>query len=315
MFSRVTIATTILLALYASAALAEKPVYGVIIDAPATPYWTAVELGLKDGAQGEQVEYYFQPVGTSEAAESPLTVCNNMLDRKPNVILVAAMDVSGLSPCVAKAENLNIPVIGLGDTSQSVQFENTGIASIVQTNHEETAAMSAGFIAETLGNDASGSVVVINDENQSTLELGVFTDQLHNAAPDLQVFTTTTPELATIATDPNATANPTANTTIRAIVLSDNTATLDAISSLPDSDRLIVSLDDRSDNSDLLIEGKIHAAVSRLPYLIGIRAMERASLAVNTSGNDINDVIYIPPILMTRETVEADSDPMLKFIR
>ena len=320
MFSRVNIAATILMAVFSGATLAEIPVYGVIMSTPTTPYWNAVALGLKEGAFEENADYYLQAVENDQTTAAQLAICNNMLDRKPNVILVAAMDAEGLSSCLKKAESLNIPAIALADTPQSIEIYNTGVASVIQSNYEEIAIISARFISESLGSKAKGSVVIINDQdlsdqslndnNQSSLQIDTFTEQLHSSTPDLQVITTTAKDLAHVLKD--------TNTIVRAIVSTDNAATLTTINSLPDSDApdlLVVSLDYQADNSALLFEGKIHAAISQLPYLVGKRAMERASLAMDTSGNDINDVVYIQPLLLTKETLEEDNNPMLKFIR
>ena len=320
MFSRVNIAATILMAVFSGATLAEIPVYGVIMSTPTTPYWNAVALGLKEGAFEENADYYLQAVENDQTTAAQLAICNNMLDRKPNVILVAAMDAEGLSSCLKKAESLNIPAIALADTPQSIQIYDTGVASVIQSNYEEIAIISARFISESLGSNAKGSVVIINDQdlndqslndnNQSSLQTDTFTEQLHSSTPDLQVITSTAKDLASVMTD--------TNTIVRAIVSTDNAATLTTINSLPDSDApdlLVVSLDYQADNSALLFEGKIHAAISQLPYLVGKRAMERASLAMDTSGNDINDVVYIQPLLLTKETLEEDNNPMLKFIR
>ena len=320
MFSRVNIAATILMAVFSGATLAEIPVYGVIMSTPTTPYWNAVALGLKEGAFEENADYYLQAVENDQTTAAQLAICNNMLDRKPNVILVAAMDAEGLSSCLKKAESLNIPAIALADTPQSIQIYDTGVASVIQSNYEEIAIISARFISESLGSNAKGSVVIINDQdlsdqslndnNQSSLQIDTFTEQLHSSTPDLQVITTTAKDLAHVLKD--------TNTIVRAIVSTDNAATLTTINSLPDSDApdlLVVSLDYQADNSALLFEGKIHAAISQLPYLVGKRAMERASLAMDTSGNDINDVVYIQPLLLTKETLEEDNNPMLKFIR
>ena len=324
MFSRVNIAATILLAVFSGATLAEIPVYGVIMSTPTTPYWNAVALGLKEGAFEENADYYLQAVENDQTTAAQLAICNNMLDRKPNVILVAAMDAEGLSSCLKKAESLNIPAIALADTPQSIQIYDTGVASVIQSNYEEIAIISARFISESLGSNAKGSVVIINDQdlsdqslndnNQSSLQIDTFTEQLHSSTPDLQVITTTAKDLAHVLKDTSTIAN----TIVRAIVSTDNAATLTTINSLPDSDApdlLVVSLDYQADNSALLFEGKIHAAISQLPYLVGKRAMERASLAMDTSGNDINDVVYIQPLLLTKETLEEDNNPMLKFIR
>ena len=53
--------------------------YGVLMKTLSNPFWGAMELGVREGAQEVGVEYYLQAVESDQAAEPQLNVCNTML--------------------------------------------------------------------------------------------------------------------------------------------------------------------------------------------------------------------------------------------
>lgn len=293
-------------------ARAEVPVYAVLMDAPTTPYWVAVELGLKEGAIEEQVEYYLQSVPGDQSVNTDngaaLTRCHSILARKPNVLLVAIKETAELEPCFAKAHQLNIPVISLASTDSAPEVSS--VNSVVLTDHPKAMALGAEFIASHLGADATGSVVIAN--NHSNLTIDNFTELLQQLAPKLTVLAAHPEELINAAPD------------IRAVLANDVTA-IDTINSqkkpgnsddlpndLPD-DLLIVSLDDQTNSAALLEAGKIHANINPLPYLIGKTAMQQASTAMNTK--DSESTVLVQPLLVTKETLIDGSNPLLQYIR
>jgi len=214
-----TLAATITLftAVFSSPVRAEVPVYGVLMGSSTTSYWNTVQLGLKDGAEQEQAEYYLSGGGNDQSADAKLSTCHLMLQRKPNVILIARNDASLLTTCIEKARELNIPVIGLGDTADQKSDENTsGFSTIVQTDFKKTAALSAEFISNALADAEDGSVLITGSE-QHALEVESFTESLQKISPNLSVVVVAAEELVNVAPD------------VRAIVAPDKTSTIAAI--------------------------------------------------------------------------------------
>ncbi|MYH57385.1 MAG: substrate-binding domain-containing protein, partial [Boseongicola sp. SB0675_bin_26] len=64
--------------------------YGVLMKTLANPFWGAMELGVREGAEAAGVEYYLQAVESDQAAEPQLNVCNTMLERQPDAMITAA---------------------------------------------------------------------------------------------------------------------------------------------------------------------------------------------------------------------------------
>jgi ABC-type sugar transport system substrate-binding protein len=79
------------LALAASAAAADAPVYGVLMKTLSNPFWGAMEQGVRDGAKEAGVQYFLQAVESDQAAEPQLNTCNTMLEKKPAVMITAAI--------------------------------------------------------------------------------------------------------------------------------------------------------------------------------------------------------------------------------
>ena len=69
----------------------------------ANPFWGAMELGVREGAEAAGVEYYLQAVESDQAAEPQLNVCNTMLERQPDAMITAAINSTILLPCLKRA--------------------------------------------------------------------------------------------------------------------------------------------------------------------------------------------------------------------
>ena len=101
----------------AVAALIALPVhadtYGVLMKTLSNPFWGAMELGVREGAEAAGVEYYLQAVESDQAAEPQLNVCNTMLERQPDAMITAAINSTILLPCLKRANEMGIPVVDL----------------------------------------------------------------------------------------------------------------------------------------------------------------------------------------------------------
>ena len=90
-----------------------KLTYGVLMKTLSNPFWGAMEEGVKDGSKQAGVDYYLQAVESDQAAEPQLNVCMTMLERKPVVMITAAINSTILLPCLKKANEAGILVIDL----------------------------------------------------------------------------------------------------------------------------------------------------------------------------------------------------------
>ncbi len=112
---------------FGGASAADKPVYGVLMKTLSNPFWGAMEQGVRDGAKEADVEYFLQAVESDQAAEPQLNTCNTMLEKKPVVMITAAINSTILLPCLKHANEEKIPVIDLDNNLDPEITKKAGV--------------------------------------------------------------------------------------------------------------------------------------------------------------------------------------------
>src|SRR5215510_15043909 len=110
-----------------AAKAADKPVYGVLLKTLSNPFWGAMEQGIHAGADEVGVEYFMQAVESDQAAEPQLNTCNTMLERKPAVMITAAINSTILLPCLKQANDMGMPVVDLDANLDHEIAEKAGV--------------------------------------------------------------------------------------------------------------------------------------------------------------------------------------------
>ena len=59
--------------------------------------------------------------------------------------------------------------------------------------------------------------------------------------------------------------------------------------------------------------GRLNASVAQLPYLMGIRAVEDSKRAL--AGEKLPEFVDVPTLLLTKDVIEADKEPMLQYVK
>jgi len=86
-----------------------------------------------------------------------------MLERRPAVMIAAAINSTILLPCLKHFNEMNIPVIDLDNNLDPETTKKAGveIAFHIGSDNEAAGAMGADYLAKALGKDAKGPVLVI----------------------------------------------------------------------------------------------------------------------------------------------------------
>ncbi len=299
---------------FSTTANAETLVFGVLAKSLSQPFWASMENGLKESSKSAQVDYYLQAVGKDQPAEQELNTCNLMLQRKPNVLLTAAVDTAALQPCLERALKLNIPVIDLNGNTES-----TAVAFSVASDQHAVGAQAAEYIAQQLGTHASGTVLVIETAANSPTDqnrTSSFFETLASNAPELEIVTTKAPDGN--HADGIAITNQLMqkHTDLKAIFAANDSIALgatDATFAANGSDNIIVvGIDGSADAISSITDGKLDATVARFPYLIGKQAVTKASALL--SGANIERSVNVPTLVVTKDIIEAGNNPLMQYI-
>ena len=162
---------------------AEIPLYAVLMQSLSSPFWIAAEKGVKSGVDNAQADYYLQADGS---ADPQLQACNTMIERRPSIMLAAAISPNNLLPCLQRAKELNIPVVDLGGSLDHDSVKNAGgdIAFSVLSDDQSVGTQAADYISQQLNQDA-GQILILSDtpgnnqeNNQTTQRASGFLTQL-----------------------------------------------------------------------------------------------------------------------------------------
>jgi D-allose transport system substrate-binding protein len=299
----------------------DKPVYGVLLKTLSNPFWGAMEQGIKDGTQEAGVEYFLQAVESDQAAEPQLNTCNTMLQRKPAVMITAAINSTILLPCLKQATDMGIPVVDLDANLDHEIAEKAGvkIAFTIGSDNTEAGAKGADFMAERL-KGKQGSILVIeglagNITGQKRAK--GFADRLAEVAPDLKIVASLPGDWdrqkAANITNDTLTANP----DLVGIFCANDTMALGAVESVfaagKGGEIAVVGVDGNTDAVKSIKSGRLTASVAQLPYLVGKQAVEKAKAVL--AGEQVDKFTYVQTLVLTKEVMDAGTDPNLQYVK
>ncbi|MGD0187198.1 MAG: substrate-binding domain-containing protein [Roseiarcus sp.] len=309
------------LGLAASASAADKPVYGVLMKTLSNPFWGAMELGVREGAKNAGVEYFLQAVESDQAAEPQLNTCNTMLERKPAVMITAAINSTILLPCLKHANELNIPVVDLDGNLDPAITKKAGVevAFHIGSDNEAAGAKGADYVAQTLGKDAKGPVLVIEGlSGNITGEKRArgFAAEIKKVAPGLDIVASLPGDWDSLKAANITNDTLQRNPDLVAIFCANDDMALGAVEAAraAGKDKLIVvGVDGNSNAVKSILAGRLNASVAQLPYLVGMQAVENAKKVL--AGEKVPEFTYVPTMVLTKAVLEAKQDPMLQYVK
>jgi D-allose transport system substrate-binding protein len=316
--------TTIILAVALNSPVqaAEKPVYGALLKTLSNPFWGAMEQGIRDGAKQADVEYFLQAVESDQAAEPQLNTCNTMLERKPAVMITAAINSTILLPCLKRANEMGMPVVDLDANLDHDIAAKAGvkISFTIGSDNVAAGAKGADYLAQRLGKDAGGAVLVIeglagNITGQNRAQ--GFKQELATAAPNLKIVASLPGDW-----DRGKASNITNDIMLRnpdlvAIFCANDTMALGAVEAAFAAGKgdkiVIIGVDGNTDAVKAIKAGRLSASVAQLPYLVGKQAVEKSKTVL--AGNKVDEFTYVPTLVLTKQVLDEGKEPMLQYVK
>jgi len=311
-----------LAALVAAAPAHAEGEYGILMKTLANPFWGAMGEGVEAGAQEAGIEYFMQAVESDQAAESQLNVCNTMLERSPVAMITAAINSTNLLPCLSRAQAEGIAVVDLdGNLDPAIlEAEGIDITFSIGSDNVLAGAQGAEYMVEQLGADATGPVLVIEGLSGNITgekRASGFADRLAELAPGLEIVASLPGDWdrgkAANITNDILTRNP----DLMGIFAANDGMALGAVESVfaagKGGEVVIIGVDGNSDAVKSISDGRLTASVAQLPYLVGKQAVENVKVAVE--GGDVPDQIIVPTLVLTKEVMDAGTEPLLEFVK
>lgn len=310
-----------------AAAVAASPVhaegeYGILMKTLANPFWGAMGQGVEDGAKAAGVEYFIQAVESDQAAESQLNVCNTMLERSPVAMITAAINSTNLLPCLKSAQDAGIKIVDLDGNLDPAILDAEGIEITFRIGSDNVLAGAQGaeFMVDQLGADATGPVLVIEGLSGNITgqnRTSGFAEKLAELAPGLEIVASLPGDWdrgkAANITNDILTRNP----DLVGIFAANDGMALGAVESVfaagKGGDVVIIGVDGNSDAVTSIQAGRLTASVAQLPYLVGQQAVENVKAVIE--GGDAERQITVPTLVLTKEVMDAGTDPLLESVK
>lgn len=302
---------------------AQAETYGVLMKTLSNPFWGAMEQGVEEGAKEAGVEYYLQAVESDQAAEPQLNVCNTMLERQPDAFITAAINSTILLPCLKRATEAGIPVVDLDGNLDHEIAEGAGveIAFSIGSDNVAAGAQGAEWLVSQVGADATGPVLVIEGLSGNITgqkRATGFSEKLAELAPGLEIVASLPGDWdrgkAANITNDILTANP----DLVAIFAANDGMALGAVETVYAAGKgdqvTVIGVDGNSDAVKSIQSGRLDASVAQLPYLVGKQAVEMVKQV--KEGKDLGgEWIYVPTMVLTKDILDAGTDPMLEYVK
>lgn len=299
----------------------DKLLFGAILKTLANPHWGAMTKGVEEAGAEVGVEVVVSTVENESASEQQLNNCETMLLRNPKALIVGAINSNILLPCLKKASDSGIAIVDVDYNLDAKIAEDAGVKVTFTAGNggESVGAVAAEFIAKRVGVDVGGPVLVLEglpgNPNGAARGKG-FRDKIATVAPNLIPTTLNgdwdREKSANIAND-MLQRNP----DLKAVFAANDTMALGAVEALlaaGKTDVVVVGVDGSSGAIESIRSGRLTATVGQFPYLVGKRSVE---LLVEhfREGKGLDRYEATGQTVITKEVLENNSDPMIKYLR
>ncbi len=76
---------------------------------------------------------------------------------------------------------------------------------------------------------------------------------------------------------------------------------------------IVIGVDGNSNAVKSIKAGRLNASVAQLPYLVGMKAVENVKKAL--AGDKVAEMTYVPTLVLTKEVIEDNKDPLLQYVK
>jgi len=305
----------------AGASAADKPTYGVLMKTLSNPFWGAMQKGVEEGAKGAGVDIYLQAVESDQAAEPELNACNTMLQKKPAAMITAAINSTILLPCLKQANEMKIPVVDLDNNLDPAITKKAGvdIAVHIGSDNEAAGAKGADWLVGQLGKDAKGPVLVIEglSGNITGKKRAVgFAAELKKQAPGLNIVASLPGDWDSLKAANITNDTLQRNPDLVAVFCANDDMALGALEAARSAGKdkvIVIGVDGNTNAVKSIKAGRLNASVAQLPYLVGMQSVENVKKAL--AGDKVEEMTYVPTLVLTKEVIDANKDPLLQYVK
>lgn len=294
--------------------------YIFVLTARNNPFWDAAESGIKETAKSRGIDAVVYRTTDATAAEEQLNTCLTAIEQHPKVIVLASVSAASGFQCLKKATEAGIIVADIDSNITVDQARQVGIqlAFSVGSDNVELGAKGADYAA-ILEPQSAPHVLILEGAPGSlpgTKRVAGFRDRLKELKPDAAV-TSISANWDTIKAMNTVNDVLQRDPNLNLVFAANDTMALGAVEAIKNAGKVtdikVIGIDGIEAARKAIKNGTMAASVAQLPYLMGKRATELAIEAVATRKIGVTDPT--PVLLLTKETLTANTNPNLQYVR
>jgi len=241
-----------------------------------TSFFQLIKSGVEQAAEVYDIETTFDGPKLGESAEVQLDLLKSVLSKKPQAIILTALDSQAAAPYLAEAKAAGIPVIGL-DTGVDSPIVKTTVA----TDNYSAGAFAAEKMGQLLNGKGKVGIVALDRISEEALARTTgFIDTLKKNYPDIEIlppqYDSDTVARAKEATIALLTEYPDI-TGLYGQGDDISTGIVEAVKALDKAGKVtIIGFDSSRTLSDAIKEGIVAGAISQDPVGMGYVAVQTA---------------------------------------
>lgn len=298
----------------------QNGLYAVLLKSSSNPYWAAMAQGFQDASDQIGIPYEMKMSDGDHASSMQLAACMELLEKKPDVLFVAAIDMVALLPCLSQASSQNIHIVDLDQNIDPAVAALSGVklAFRIGSDHVRAGEQAAEFIAQQLGVETKGEIGIIEGDNNivsNKQRAEGFRSRLKKIAPDLKIaasiYSNGERQSAGAATKEILTKYP----KVLAIFAVNDTMALGVSDAAIAKDKkpVIVGIDGTKEALRAVKSGQLTASVAQLPYLIARQSVE--GVQDMDHGMKTQAIIYTPTFVISNEVLNKRDNHMLRYVK
>ena len=293
-----------------------------LLRAKSNPYWNTLVEGIKDSAKNNGIAPVILQTETDASAEEQLNNCLTAIERKPKLIAITAVNSSIGIQCLKKAQSKGIKIAVLDSTipMNDIVKAKLNLAYNVGSDNFTLGQIAGEFVAKL--SEANKKILILSGaigSDPGKKRVDGFKKSLLDISPESKVVAEVSADWERLKAM-NITNDILEREPSLSIIYAVNDqmalGAVEAVKIHGKSKQIkIIGVDGIADARKAIIEDKMTATVAQLPYLIGIRSLELAQKALESKSENttLNEVTATP--LLTKEVLELNTDPNLKYVR
>ena len=267
-------------------------------------FWQTVKMGSDAAAEELGVKTSFVGPSDETQIDQQIQLIENTLARRPNGLLLAALDGNALIPAVEQARSQSIPVVTF-DSSVNSEYP----ASFVATNNKSAGSMAGAAMADIIGGKGKVAIVAHNAGTSSAIDrIDGFVEYIKENHPEIELlnplYSDGDPQRAMNQTMDVVRANPDL-----VAVYGTNEGSSMGVATAIQSQGLtgkikVVGFDASDAIVNFVQTGVMQGVVVQDAFQIGYQGL--TTLHDVLEGNDVEKVIDVPAVVVTGDNINDE---------